>query len=191
MKKEGTMSICTECNKEFYIPPSARRSRNYCSRICRAKGQSKWQTRDLVTRFWSKVDKSESCWLWTGAKLRTGYGSIRINNKAERAHRVAYELSVGKIPHGMLILHSCDNPLCVNPAHLRVGDKMENTKDALERGQHVFGERHFACKLSFSDVTTIKAALSVGVTGRYLSKKFNVSEGIISSIKHGKKRRYG
>lgn len=191
MKKEGTSSVCVECKSSYYLPPSARAKSSYCSRKCRAVGQSKWQARDLSLRFWEKVQKTETCWLWNGAMLKTGYGSIRVDGKAQRAHRVAYELRVGKIPPGMLLRHSCDTPRCVNPAHLSVGTKRDNTKDALERGLHVCGENHCRAKISNSGVVAIKEALAAGVSGRFLAKQFNVNESMISQIKTGTKRRYG
>lgn len=190
MKKEGTPSYCVECGAEYYAPPSHRSKRSYCSRKCRAYAQSKWQRRPLAERFWEKVDKSGECWIWTGALLKTGYGSIRIDGKAERAHRVAYELTEGKIPNGLLIRHSCDNPKCVNPAHLAPGTKRENTQDALNRGQHVVGEDHWKSKIPNHAVETIRAALSAGVPGKFLAKQFGVDPSMISAIKHGRKRRF-
>jgi hypothetical protein len=185
-RKDGQMSVCCECGDEFYVPPSHRKETVCCSRTCRAKAQTKWQTKDLSERFWQKVNKTETCWLWTGAMLKTGYGSIRVNHKAERAHRVAYELSVGPIQAGRILLHSCDNPLCVNPSHLRPGDKRENTNDAIARGQHATGERSARSKLSGNDVKIIKAAIAAGITGRSLAKTFSVDETTISHIKLGK-----
>lgn len=184
------MSVCQECGAHYYVPPSHREKSSYCSRPCRAKAQSKWQMKDLATRFWEKVDKTETCWLWTGALLKTGYGSIRVNHKAERAHRVAYELTIGPIPEGMLLRHSCDTPRCVNPAHLIPGTKSDNTQDALERGQHVVGEDHYKCKIPNHAIATIRAALVAGVPGKYLAKQFGVGESMISHIKNGKKRRF-
>ena len=189
-RKDGTMNVCGECCAEYYVPPSHRSKSSYCSRACRAKAQSKWQSRDLSERFWEKVDKTGTCWLWTGAKLRTGYGSIRIDHKALRAHRVAYELSVAPIPEGVLILHSCDTPLCVNPAHLRLGDKRENTQDAIDRGQHVIGEDHYKAKIPNHAIATIRAALNAGVPGKYLAKQFSVDPSMISQIKLNRKRKY-
>lgn len=190
MKKEGTPSYCAECGTEFYVPPSHRGKRGYCSRKCRAVAQSKWQHRPLEERFWEKVDKSGECWLWTAAMLKTGYGSIRVNGKGERAHRVAYELEIGPIPHGMLLRHSCDNPKCVNPAHLIVGTKRENTQDALDRGQHLTGERDPKCKLSKDAVLTIRIAANNGVPGAFLAKQFGISESHVSGIKHGANRKH-
>jgi hypothetical protein len=189
-RKDGVMNRCVECGTEFYAPPSHREKRSYCSRKCRASAQSKWQHVPLADRFWEKVDKSGECWIWTAAMLKTGYGSIRVEGKALRAHRVAYELTHGKIPEGMLLRHSCDNPKCVNPAHLIVGTKRENTQDALERGQHVVGEDHYKAKIPNQAIDTIRAALAAGVSGKYLAKQFGVDQSMISQIKHGRKRKY-
>ena len=147
--------------------------------------------RDVAERFWAKVDKSGDCWLWTGALLKTGYGCIRIAHKAIRAHRAAYELSVGPLPKGALLRHTCDNPRCVNPAHLLLGDKRLNMKDALERGQHRCGERDPTAKLSNQNVIEIRDALARGETGRALARRFGVAESVISQIKTGKGRRHG
>ena len=191
MRKEGTNSACKECGATYYVSPSVRKNSNYCSALCRNIATGKRQSRDLSERFWEKVDKSGDCWIWTGAMLKTGYGSIRVEKKALRAHRVAYTLEVGPIPDGALLRHSCDNPKCVNPAHLIPGNKFENTEDAILRGQHVCGEKHFRAKLSNSAVKTIKAALAAGVQGKFLADQFGVSQALVSEIKNGNKRRVG
>lgn len=72
----------------------------------------------VSTRFLSKVQKTETCWLWIGAKTRDGYGQLRVGPMARYAHRVAYELLVGPIPSGLVLDHLCRTPSCVNPAHL-------------------------------------------------------------------------
>lgn len=74
-----------------------------------------WDWRD---RFWSKVNKTETCWLWTGTVQRSGYGYFTLDRRERRAHRVAYELLVGEIPEGHGLHHHCEVKLCVNPAHL-------------------------------------------------------------------------
>jgi hypothetical protein len=72
-------------------------------------------------RFWAKVQKTEGCWEWLGARTKAeGYGVYRLNNRNHVAHRVAYELNIGLIPEGMQIDHLCRNRLCVNPAHMEV-----------------------------------------------------------------------
>ena len=81
----------------------------------------------LVKRFWSKVNKTEACWLWTAAKSTRGYGSIGTGDRRTAlAHRVAYELLVGPIPEGLTLDHLCRNHGCVNPAHLEPVTQREN-----------------------------------------------------------------
>lgn len=84
--------------------------------------------------FWKWVDKSGECWLWTGTTSE-GYGRVRHGPKKLLAHRVAYELTKGPIPKGMEVCHSCDNPTCVNPAHLWLGTHRDNMRDAHQKGR--------------------------------------------------------
>ena len=98
-----------------------------------------------MLRFWSKVEKSEGCWTWTASRDPIGYGTFGFDGKVRKAHRVAYVLAFGEIPEGHHILHSCDNPPCVNPAHLRSGTRKDNMQDALKRGRH-FQANQTACK---------------------------------------------
>jgi hypothetical protein len=89
-----------------------------------------------VERFWSKVSKSDGCWLWIAYRDEKGYGAFGFKGKVQRAHRVAYELALGPIAPGMHVLHSCDNPSCVNPSHLRLGTHADNMRDRIERGRN-------------------------------------------------------
>lgn len=87
--------------------------------------------------FWRFVLKTESCWLWQGSKKRHGYGLFRLGGRRQHTtHRLSYEMSIGPIPDGGHILHSCDNTSCVNPAHLRVGTHLDNIRDKMERRRH-------------------------------------------------------
>lgn len=88
----------------------------------------------------------DGCWDWNGAKnVRNGYGSLYAEGRAWKAHRVSYEHHVGPIPEGMKVLHACDNPPCVNPAHLGVGTQRDNMRQASERGRF-FNQRKTHCK---------------------------------------------
>lgn len=86
--------------------------------------------KSLEERFWAKVDRSnpDGCWPWLGVVNDGGYGIIKIQYRKTRAHRVAYELSVGPIPHGLVTDHICRNRRCVNPAHLEVVTNKENIR---------------------------------------------------------------
>lgn len=83
----------------------------------------------LEQRFWEKVNRSggeESCWLWKGHVLKTGYGQIGYNDKRYRAHRLAYVLTYSRIPYGLDVLHKCKSKLCINPKHLFIASRKEN-----------------------------------------------------------------
>ena len=111
--------------------------------LCRSCGEptGRRATVCLDCRFWSKVDRREpgECWPWTGWRnhKRGGYGAFSIwpISSAIPAHRYAYERAHGAIPAGLVVRHSCDNPPCVNPAHLLVGTIADNWMDAILRGR--------------------------------------------------------
>ena len=94
----------------------------------------------IAEQFWSRVEKTDSCWLWTGSTNKYGYGLTHRGgpNQAttRRAHRMAWELCNGPIPKGLWVLHKCDNPPCVNPDHLFVGNRSDNMKDAAAKGRN-------------------------------------------------------
>jgi len=92
--------------------------------------------RNLADRFWNKVNKTDGCWEWGANRNPSGYGRFRLNGRMEVAHRVGYSLAFGQIPDGLFILHSCDNPPCVNPSHLRAGTKADNMRDMVQRGRN-------------------------------------------------------
>ena len=85
--------------------------------------------------FLSRLKQEGECLVYTGAKVPKGYGKISINGKSWYVSRYSYSKYVGEIPEGMFILHSCDNPPCVLPSHLRVGTAKENYADMYERGR--------------------------------------------------------
>lgn len=98
-----------------------------------------WRTHaPLWQRFLRKIDKTEDCWVWLGNKSRSGYGSIQEGGKGSRtvaAHRLSYEMHKGPIPDGLVVMHSCDNPACVNPDHLSLGTFKDNTADMIAKGR--------------------------------------------------------
>jgi hypothetical protein len=100
---------------------------------------TRWAPEDRMTRFMKKIAVQESgCWLWTGGAVPQGYGAFYWdeNERTCRANRAAYRLFIGDIPDGMVIMHKCDVPACVNPAHLQAGTLKENTRDMLTKKRH-------------------------------------------------------
>ena len=92
--------------------------------------------RTVQERFWNKVNKSDGCWEWSAGRLDSGYGRFRLDGRMLVASRVAYSLTFGAIPDGLSVLHSCDNPPCVNPKHLRTGTRSENMQEMVARGRN-------------------------------------------------------
>ena len=88
---------------------------------------SRWSQTE-AERFWAKVEKTDSCWLWTAAKNDKGYGQFSVGSGLVYAHRYAYEALVGPIPEGLVIDHLCRVTLCVNPAHLEPVTNLENQR---------------------------------------------------------------
>ncbi len=100
-------------------------------------------TPKVVSRFWSKVDRSggpDACWLWTTSTFGSGYGQFKLEPRNLRAHRVAWEITHGCVPDGLFVLHRCDNRRCVNPAHLWLGTHKDNMADMQRKGRAATGD---------------------------------------------------
>jgi hypothetical protein len=148
--------------------------------------------KSLWDRFHDKFvpDPNSGCWLWTGASKELGYGVIGLGHREDgtaKAHRVAYQLYKGDIPQGMNVLHSCDLPCCVNPAHLRLGTLSDNSRDCVSRGRHKTpdnrGERATWAKLNAEKVAQIK---NREMTGAAYAKLYGVSKSTIYQIWSGR-----
>ena len=97
---------------------------------------------DQIVRFYALVgERGEGCWEWAGSRNNKGYGQFRADGRLHLAHRVAYELEIGAVPQGSLVLHRCDNRRCVNPRHLFLGSALDNTRDMVAKGRENFGGR--------------------------------------------------
>ena len=139
---------------------------------------------NIKDRFNQYVKIVGSCYEWQSTIKRDGYGQFWMNGKSVRAHRAAYELLVGDIPEGKMVLHKCDNRKCVNPDHLYIGTAKDNVRDMHERGRFV-GHR----KLTTNDVLTIKSLISSGVSQVDVAEQFDVEQPAISKIVTGRTHR--
>lgn len=147
--------------------------------------------KSLKERFEEKYipEPNTGCFLWTGATKEYGYGVIGLGTREQgtaKAHRVSYELYKGKIPQGLSVLHSCDNPYCVNPAHLRVGTLKDNMQDCVKRNRNYVpnnkGENAKWAKLTADAVAHIRQKLMTGVA---YAKLYGVSKSTIYAIWSG------
>lgn len=145
----------------------------------------------LKERFLKRVKKTSSCWLWLGATNGKGYGMISIydeetkQSRGKLAPRVSWKIFKGEIPEGLFVCHSCDNPACVNPDHLFLGDQMANLKDMIAKGRAIKrgmkGEEHPAHILTKEQVKEIRESKETGIE---LAFKYSVSTTTISDIRN-------
>lgn len=104
----------------------------------------------LADRFWAKVQKAgpDDCWPWLASRMPKGYGKLGIASTTPKlAHRVSWELHYGPIPEGLFVCHRCDNPPCVNPAHLFLGTCTDNLRDMVAKGRFTLRNQFLVNKL--------------------------------------------
>jgi HNH endonuclease len=118
------------------------------------------------------------CIEWTGTRFQSGYGRVG----GRRAHRVAYERAHGPVPDGMLVLHTCDNPPCVNPDHLYAGTHADNMRDRMVRSRGACGERVNTAKLRAEQVYEIRARAGAGEPHTLLASDYGVSGAMVGFI---------
>lgn len=142
---------------------------------------------DCDDRFWSKVDTTDKCWEWLGAKDGGGYGRFLHNGRNRHAHRIAWLLFHGREPNGV-VMHTCDNPSCVKPKHLRIGTQRENIHDcvAKDRNFKPRGSLNSQAKLTEEQVAAIRKEYNqTNCTKRFLACKYNMSDSAIGRLLNG------
>lgn len=139
-------------------------------------------------RFIEKVDKTDTCWNWTGTTYRRGYGHFgrHLDGKFKmyKCHRYSYEYFKGPIPEGLLVLHTCDNPACVNPDHLFLGTHQDNTDDMMDKGRWGYPRNNSHKHLSLDIAKQVRQFKldNPKMKQTLISEHFNVSTAQISRI---------
>lgn len=140
-------------------------------------------------RFWSRVALTADdnrCWEWQGGrnKKRGDYGQVQYQGKQRRAHVVAYALAHGGELPKLHVLHSCDNPPCVNPKHLREGTPVDNTADKVSRNRHSFGERVPNARINAETVRHIRESAEKGERSCDIARRLNLRQNLVYAVKH-------
>ncbi len=157
-------------------------------------------------RFWSKVDKSGDCWLWTAGRAGGTYCAFRVDGKTVLAHRFIYETTYGPIPAGLFVCHHCDNRRCVRPDHLFLGTAGDNNHDRAVKGRsganigrymrdhpdrRAKGERQHSAKLTADQVREIRRAYgNQEMSQRVLARAYGVTKSSIQAIVRGEHWRH-
>lgn len=143
-----------------------------------------------LQRFWDKIERTETCWLWKGSK-RSGYedqesyGGFYLQGSNYAAHRVAYFFEYRVDPGEELVLHECNTVLCVKPTHLYLGSNSDNMKFRSESGRHPRGELTGKTILFESQIPVILRRHASGETGYAIAKSLGTSQGAIERIING------
>ena len=144
----------------------------------------------LETRFWSFIDKTGDCWIFTGNRPGGRYGHIKNHGKTLLAHRVSYEIHFGPIPEGQCVCHSCDNPPCVRPDHLFLGSISDNRMDMIDKKRWGLGSKHGRAKVTEEDARYIFQRMNDPDRKRgtmvELCRRFDLSTTSIQRIAQGK-----
>ena len=191
-------TTCRQCSTTFLAKPDQlRRGRaKYCSRACAGIGRGAAACRPITERFWEKVDikDAQSCWPWRGARTSCGYGVIGGPNKGKliRAHRLAFKFHYGHLGPEDVVRHTCDNPCCCNPHHLRSGTVKDNMQDAIRKGRFVMGHKHYNTVLTIAQVQKILALYQDDPkpSQTTIAKTLGVSQQHISNIVRRKRRKH-
>lgn len=160
--------------------------------ILKQEGTSSRKKFTFPLSFWKKIDKTSSCWNWTGSLTPTGYGQLRINKKAHTASRVSWQLHYGEIPHGYFVCHKCDNRRCVNPEHLFLGTPKDNMDDMRAKGRQSYhnvrkGTQINTVKLTEQQVLEIRSVYSGERCQQVqLARKYGVTQSCINCIVLGR-----
>jgi hypothetical protein len=140
----------------------------------------------ILRRFWSKVSKSDGCWIWIGTLKENGYGVLSIRRRNVYAHRLSFKIAGNALTDDAVLCHRCDNRRCVRPDHLFPGTTKDNSDDKVSKDRHFKpkGERNGQSILTIAQVEQIRASTEFH---KALAERFGVSKSLISMIKSGRR----
>lgn len=135
-------------------------------------------------RVYSQVERAGECLLFTGNRIKGGYGHIKKDGKTILVHRAVWARDNGPIPHGLVIMHTCDTPACIEPKHLQLGTQADNVADRDRKGRRAppKGSVNGRAMLCESDIPVIRRLLVDGYKHKEIAEKFLVSRYVISNI---------
>ena len=147
--------------------------------------KSQGLSKNFLQRFWAKVNKTESCWIWNAGCSTGGYGLLKKGSKGTiESHRASWIIHNGPIPKGLCVLHDCpsgDNRLCVNPNHLWIGTKTENNQDRDLKNRQAKGEGNGKSKLTNEKVLEIRR-LAQEMSWRKVARKIGVAKTTVQDV---------
>lgn len=147
----------------------------------RKKKRNAIHGKKTIDRFWTKVKKTESCWLWQASKTWNGYGRFRFRTRTVPAHCFSHFIAHGDWP-SQLVLHRCDVRACVRPSHLFVGNQRTNIHDAMQKGRFQKRARNGRAKLTEADVRTIRRLAARGIAHKLIASRFGIYLKHVSRI---------
>jgi len=137
----------------------------------------------LADCLFGNTNKTETCWIWKGSKTKQGYGRLRFMVKTFMAHRVSYELTHGRIPDNLWVLHKCDTPSCIRPDHLFLGTTLDNQTDKHNKGRTASDYQNGRAKLTNLHVNLIRGLYASKTFNQVeLAAKFGITQGHVSAI---------
>lgn len=184
------MAICITCGRTFI--PAGNSKGIFCNFRCRRFVPYVRKRTYLTDRFWSKVYKTPNCWFWLGTTVnpkQNGYGVLTIEKDGKKckvvaAHRYSWILHNGPIPDDKVVMHVCDMPQCVNPDHLKLGTRSQNTRDSFAKGRNGNCFVRRTPKLDAERVAAIREAYDAGGSQPQIAKQFGISHTCVHYIVH-------
>lgn len=136
--------------------------------------------------FYKKVDKTTTCWLWTGSRNHNGYGTFKVGDRTMLAHRYSFLLHNGHLPDNLCVCHRCDTPRCVNPEHLFLGTNKDNSLDCVRKQRTSRGEDRPDALLTYEQADEIRALFEAGMWQKDIAELYGVANAVVSKIIAGK-----